>query len=184
MIDEYGAVDGVRFSGRDQSTRRAPSTVPLCPPQIPHDLNWDRTRAAEVGSRLLTAWAMSRPKHVISHVGCVEISSYRVELICKKWLNVKWGRDLNKNVNWGKGNNLDNYNHMDKVGEEIDVNNLVQVVLYSRSQRPRGLMRAIHDQSCCAKLFCATQVCPFTIKSIMLHNTQCCATWLIVYGPH
>jgi hypothetical protein len=26
-------------------------------------------------------------------------------------------------------------------------------------------MRPIHDQSCCAKLFCATQVCPFTIKS-------------------
>jgi hypothetical protein len=21
-------------------------------------------------------------------------------------------------------------------------------------------------------------------RSIMLHNTQCCATWLIVYGPH
>jgi hypothetical protein len=37
------------------------------------------------------------------------------------------------------------------------------------------LMRPIHDQSCCAKLFCATQVCPFTIKSIStIHGLSCC----------
>jgi hypothetical protein len=29
--------------------------VPLCPPQIPHDLTWDRTRAAAMGSQRLTA---------------------------------------------------------------------------------------------------------------------------------
>jgi hypothetical protein len=34
--------------------------VPLCPPQIPHDLTWDRTRAAAVGSQRLTAWAVAR----------------------------------------------------------------------------------------------------------------------------
>jgi hypothetical protein len=33
--------------------------VPLRPPQIPHDLTWVRTRAAAVGSRRLTAWAMT-----------------------------------------------------------------------------------------------------------------------------
>jgi hypothetical protein len=38
-------------------------------------------------------------------------------------------------------------------------------------------MRPIHDQSCCAKLFCATQVCPFTIKSIStIHCQSCCTT--------
>jgi hypothetical protein len=36
--------------------------VLLCPPQIPHDLTWARTRAAAVGSRRLTAWIMARPK--------------------------------------------------------------------------------------------------------------------------
>jgi hypothetical protein len=53
-----------------------------------------------------------------------------------------------------------------------------------------GLKGPIHDQSCCPKLFCATQVCPFTIKSIStIHDQSCCttrivcATWLIVYGP-
>jgi hypothetical protein len=35
----------------------------------------------------------------------------------------------------------------------------------------------IHDQSCCAKLFCATQVCAFTIKSIStIHDQSCCTT--------
>jgi hypothetical protein len=41
-------------------------------------------------------------------------------------------------------------------------------------------MRPIHDQSCCAKLFCATQVCPFTIKSIStIHGQSCCATRML-----
>jgi hypothetical protein len=34
--------------------------VLLCPPQILHDLTWDRTRAVAVGSRRLTAWAVAR----------------------------------------------------------------------------------------------------------------------------
>jgi hypothetical protein len=45
---------------RNRSVRRKPVHVPLCSPQIPHDLTWDRTRAAAVGSRGLTAWAMER----------------------------------------------------------------------------------------------------------------------------
>jgi hypothetical protein len=44
------------------STRKKPAPVPLCPPQIPHYLTWARTRAAAVGIRLLTAWAMARHK--------------------------------------------------------------------------------------------------------------------------
>jgi hypothetical protein len=43
------------------STRRKPAPVPLCLPQIPHDLTWDRTHAAEVESLWLTAHAMARP---------------------------------------------------------------------------------------------------------------------------
>jgi hypothetical protein len=40
-----------------------------------------------------------------------------------------------------------------------------------------GLKEPIHDQSCCAKLFYATQVCPFTIKSIStIHDQSCCTT--------
>jgi hypothetical protein len=53
--DECGAFSGMRTGRRNRSTRRKPAPMPLCPPQIPHDLVWDRTRAAAVGSRRLTA---------------------------------------------------------------------------------------------------------------------------------
>jgi hypothetical protein len=59
--DDYGAVDGMRIGRGNRSTRRKPAPVPLCPPQIPHYLTWDQTRAAEVRSQRLTAWAMARP---------------------------------------------------------------------------------------------------------------------------
>jgi hypothetical protein len=47
--DECGAVDGMRIGRGNWSTQRKPASVPLCPPQIPHDLTWARTRAAAVG---------------------------------------------------------------------------------------------------------------------------------------
>jgi hypothetical protein len=59
--DDYGAVGGMRIGRGNRSTRRKPAPVLLCPPQIPHDLTSDRTRAAAVGSQRLTAWAMARP---------------------------------------------------------------------------------------------------------------------------
>jgi hypothetical protein len=56
--DECGAVGGMRIDRGNRSTRRKPALMPLCPPQIPHDLTWARTRAAAVGSWRLTAWVM------------------------------------------------------------------------------------------------------------------------------
>jgi hypothetical protein len=41
--------------------RRNPVPVPLCPPQIPHDLTQARIRASAVGSRRLTAWVTAPP---------------------------------------------------------------------------------------------------------------------------
>jgi hypothetical protein len=60
--DECGPVGGMRIGSGNRSTRSKPAPVPLCPPQIPYDLTWARTRAAAVGSRRLTALAMARPK--------------------------------------------------------------------------------------------------------------------------
>jgi hypothetical protein len=54
-IYEYGAVCGMRIRSADWSILRKAAPVPFCPPQIPHDLTWDGTRAAEVGSQQLTA---------------------------------------------------------------------------------------------------------------------------------
>jgi hypothetical protein len=60
MINECGAVGGMRIGRGNRSTRRKPAPIPLRPPQIPHDLTWDRSRATAVGNRRLTAWAMGR----------------------------------------------------------------------------------------------------------------------------
>jgi hypothetical protein len=49
--DECGAVGGMRIGRGNRSTRRRPTPVPLCLPQIPHDLTWAPNRAAAVGSR-------------------------------------------------------------------------------------------------------------------------------------
>jgi hypothetical protein len=53
--DGYAVVGGVRVSRGNRSILRKPASVSLCPPQIPHDLIWDRTGAAAVESRRLTA---------------------------------------------------------------------------------------------------------------------------------
>jgi hypothetical protein len=49
---DYGAFGGMRIGRGNRSTRRKPASVPLCPPQIPHDLTLYRTRAAEAGIRV------------------------------------------------------------------------------------------------------------------------------------
>jgi hypothetical protein len=58
--DECGPVCGMRIGRGNRSTRRKPAPMPLCPPQIPHDLTLARTQAAAVESRRLTAWAIAR----------------------------------------------------------------------------------------------------------------------------
>jgi hypothetical protein len=49
--DECGTVGEMRIGRGNRSTRRKPTPVPLCSPQIPFDLTWTRTRAAVMGSR-------------------------------------------------------------------------------------------------------------------------------------
>jgi hypothetical protein len=50
------------MNGRgNRSTGRKPAPAWLCPPQTPHDLIGDRTRAAAMRSRRPTAWATARP---------------------------------------------------------------------------------------------------------------------------
>jgi hypothetical protein len=85
MMDgnECAAVGGM--IGRENwSTRRKLSPVPLCPPQISHDLSRARTRAAAVGSRRLTAWTSARP---------ILGSSLNVQ----RW---KWGWSVNIQLKW------------------------------------------------------------------------------------
>jgi hypothetical protein len=78
--DDYGAIGGMRNGRANRSTRRKPAPVPLCPPQIPHDLTWDRTRAAAVGSQRLTASAMARPRGLHN---CVQRSGFPADIISR-----------------------------------------------------------------------------------------------------
>jgi hypothetical protein len=48
--DEYGSIGGMLGRG-NRSIRKKSTPVPLCEPQIPHDLTRARTRAIAVGSR-------------------------------------------------------------------------------------------------------------------------------------
>jgi hypothetical protein len=52
--DEYGALGGMRIGRGNRSTRRNPTPVPLCTPQILHDLTWARTRATSVANNHLS----------------------------------------------------------------------------------------------------------------------------------
>jgi hypothetical protein len=54
MINEYGAVGGMRIGGGNQSTWWNPPPVPFCPPQIPYDLTWGQTQAMAMRSQQLT----------------------------------------------------------------------------------------------------------------------------------
>jgi hypothetical protein len=55
MIDDdvCGGTGGMQIGTGNRSTRRKPALVPLCPPQIPHDLTRARTQGAATGNRLL-----------------------------------------------------------------------------------------------------------------------------------
>jgi hypothetical protein len=45
------AIGGMKIIRGNRSTQRKPAPMPLCPPQIPHDLTRAGTRAASVGSQ-------------------------------------------------------------------------------------------------------------------------------------
>jgi hypothetical protein len=75
-----GAVGGMRIGRVNRSTRRKPAPVPLCPPQIPHYPTWVRTRAAEVGSRWLSARPCSRLTQALTRLICIFRYSVRFTL--------------------------------------------------------------------------------------------------------
>jgi hypothetical protein len=68
-----GEFGGIKIGRGNRSTRRKPAPAPLCTPQIPLE-NRARTRAAAVGSRQLTAWAMAR---LSLHLQCRRVSQTR-----------------------------------------------------------------------------------------------------------
>jgi hypothetical protein len=58
MLDENGAVSGMRIDRVDHNKLRKPAQVPHCPQKIPYDVDWDGNRAAEVGNMRARDWAL------------------------------------------------------------------------------------------------------------------------------
>jgi hypothetical protein len=58
----------VRIGKGNRSTRRKLAPMPLCPPQIPHDMTRARTRAAALGSWRLTTCMECKPCSVPRNV--------------------------------------------------------------------------------------------------------------------
>jgi hypothetical protein len=52
---EDGEFGGMKIGRGNRNTRRKPAQAPFCPPKIPFDQKWTRTRDAAVGSERLTA---------------------------------------------------------------------------------------------------------------------------------
>jgi hypothetical protein len=65
IFPSNGAPVEWNWQGKTEVLGERPVPVPLCPPQMPHGLTWDRTRASAVGGRRLTARAMARAYRVL-----------------------------------------------------------------------------------------------------------------------
>jgi hypothetical protein len=50
VINEYGAVGGMRIGRGNRSTQKKPALIAICTPQTSHALTWNRIWAAAVGS--------------------------------------------------------------------------------------------------------------------------------------
>jgi hypothetical protein len=95
----HGAPVEWNWQGKTEVLGEKPVPLPLCPPQIPHGLTRDRTRASAVGGRQLTAWAMALPacrRHAELFVkpcwkkrGICSLVTWQVYKMCQ---NVRWQR--------------------------------------------------------------------------------------------
>lgn len=66
MIDESGAIGGMKTERVKRGTRRKTSPVPLCSSQIQDDPAWHQTWPAAVESRPLITRAMAKPPLLVS----------------------------------------------------------------------------------------------------------------------
>jgi hypothetical protein len=75
------------FGKGNRSILRKPAPVPLCPPQIPHDL----TRAATMRNRRLIAWATERPQGPYLYLGLRHINAWYiiVQNVCVRKENIR-----------------------------------------------------------------------------------------------
>jgi hypothetical protein len=84
----------MRIGKGNRSTQRKPTPVPLCPPQILHDLTWARSRAAAVGNRQLTttyASSLNQAKHLEDSYRAVNVAVTLYTRIRSCWVRNSFG---------------------------------------------------------------------------------------------
>jgi hypothetical protein len=74
------------WQGKTEVLGEKPVPVPLCPPQIPHGLTRDQTRASVVRGWRLTAWAIARPNVTLS---LMQSESFSISHQCC-WVSFFW----------------------------------------------------------------------------------------------
>jgi hypothetical protein len=62
MITQEAQVEW-KWQEKTENLGEEPVPMPLCPPQISHGLNRDRTRDSAVRGQRLTAWAIAQPRY-------------------------------------------------------------------------------------------------------------------------
>jgi hypothetical protein len=58
LVNKFGGAGEIRIGRLKQSTRRKPTQMILCLPQIPQELTCDRTRITSVGIRRIATCSM------------------------------------------------------------------------------------------------------------------------------
>jgi hypothetical protein len=83
------------WQGNTEVVGEKPVPVPLCPPQIPHGLTRDRTRASAMGGQRLTAWAMAQLIYFLDRL-LVFLNSLQRQIVERLWMRnwKKYGRKL------------------------------------------------------------------------------------------
>jgi hypothetical protein len=141
--DECGAVGGMIFGRGSRSTQRKPVPVPVCPPQIPHDLLWDRTRAAEVGTRRLTAWAEARYY--------TNYSKKAVFIICNLTDSILWVRFSHRSYDYITGPNKIALCYLKMLSTSLFIKSILQqlkwLMLYTKLTIKIRIRNALHQNA-------------------------------------
>jgi hypothetical protein len=160
----------MRTGRGNQSTWRKPAPVPLCPPQIPYDLTWDRTRAAKVGSRRLTAWAMARPdRHESEHFSlCFCLVNIKTWVYCERMSILKCLN--NKTLSF----------FLPKIMSKNRCFNSVPVTFHLMGYNPHGrIFQATNITISTTSYFCIQRV---KIKNTVVPLHFCDSRFRIFYG--
>jgi hypothetical protein len=150
----------LNWQGKTEELGEKPVPASLCPPQIPHGLTGDRTRASAVGGRRLTAWAMARPG-LCFHLITLRHTSQSVGLL--------WTRDrpVAETCTW-QHKHCTRQRSMPPGGFEATIPASARPQTYALDRTATGIGNKLNycTFTCSLLLGCITFLCPVDLLSI------------------